>query len=58
MKIRLEVDLPIEKIHGATKGRVFDVIRLDGNRAVFAGDAGFEVTALCREYEIEKGVSE
>ncbi len=61
MKIRLLVDIPIEAKHGATKGRVFDVIRRDRlpkafklkrHRFWFMGDVGRECAAFGKEVEI------
>ena len=58
MKIVLLRDLPVEKKHGATKGRVFDISRKEENRVrggvhyYFIGDAGEEVGVLIHEYDI------
>ena len=55
MKIRLTLDLPIDKKHGATAGRVFEVVRQDlmgrSRRVFFVGDVGRECAALTHEYE-------
>ncbi len=45
MKIKLLVDLPIDHKHGATKGRVFELLKTDGpqrrpqDKFWFIGDA-------------------
>ena len=52
MTIRLLCDLPINARHGATKGRVFEVIRRDGGLAFVAGDAGVEFGVFLTRPEI------
>ena len=56
LKIRLLENLPIEKKHGARKGRVFEVVRQKKRQGrhypamyFFVGDAGEECGALERE---------
>jgi hypothetical protein len=56
MKIRLTVNLPIEKKHGAIAGRVFEVVKTKGRtirtqRVYFKGDAGDLCAAFWRECE-------
>ena len=50
MKVKLLQGLPIDHIHGATKGRVFDVRRQEGEgrwrKVFFMGDAGEECAAF------------
>ena len=60
MKIRLLIDLPVEKQHGCIKGRVFDVTRCDVNSTsrrgaakwFFMGDTGEECAAFLQEFEV------
>ncbi len=57
-KIKLLIDLPIEKRHGAFKGKVFDRIRekegteLRDSKYWFIGDAGLQCAAFFRECEV------
>lgn len=57
MRIRLLANLPIERKHGATKGREFEVKRRcnkypGGERLFFEGDEGEECAAFWREVEV------
>lgn len=56
VRIRLTRSLPIEKRHGADKGRVFVLVRREAEgrrrRAFFVGDAGEECAAFSGEYEL------
>ena len=51
MKIKLKIDLPIQKQHGATKGRVFEVLE-NRDKYSFFGDADEVCRAFPREVEI------
>jgi hypothetical protein len=57
MKIKLLVDLPLEAKHGATKGKIFKLIRSNGLvrhslvKFWFLGDAGEECAAFGNELE-------
>lgn len=57
MKIKLLIDLPLEKKHGANAGRVFELIRTTGPQRrsaakfFFMGDAGEECAAFGSECE-------
>ena len=55
MKIKLLVNLPIDKKHGAFKGKVFEVIgqkNFRGRLYYFTGDDGSKCGAYGRECEI------
>ena len=55
MEIRLLMDLPIEKKHGAMAGRVFECFRISTGRnrlAYFKGDMG-ETCGAYLNYECE-----
>ena len=52
-RMKLIIDLPIAKEHGATKGREFEITRREAGRdakVFFVGDAGEECAAFSREY--------
>lgn len=51
-KIRLTRNIPIGKEHGATAGRVFDVVRIKNGKLFFRGDAGELCAAWSHEYEV------
>ncbi len=57
MKIKLKVDLPLEKRHGATKGRVFEVL-MNRDRYTFVGDSGEQCFAFSSEVEVINEESE
>jgi hypothetical protein len=50
MKVKLLIDLPIDKKHGAVKGKVFDLLRIEGvgnrRKYFFIGGAGEECAAF------------
>jgi len=50
-RIELKQDLPIESKHGATKGRVFEVVD-DAGGFWFVGDAGERCKAWAREVKV------
>lgn len=51
-KIRLTRNIPIGKEHGATAGRVFDVVQIKKGKLFFRGDAGELCAAWSHEYEV------
>jgi len=51
-KIKLTMSIPVYKGHGATKGRIFDVIRFDEGGVFFMGDMKEEVKAWNHEFEV------
>lgn len=52
MKIRLTAYIPVDPVHGLTKGKVLDVLRTSDKGGVFVrSDAGGEVRVLNHEYE-------
>ena len=40
MKIRLKMDLPVEKMHGMTKGRELDVLEEDRDDPISGSESG------------------
>ena len=57
MKIKLLYDLPIDKIHGALKGSIFQVKRVSKELYYFDGVIGQECGAYSREVDIlEKAI--
>ena len=55
MRIRLIRDLPIEKKHGAVRGKEYVVTFAEkgrGARVFFEGDAGEQCAAFRGEYEL------
>ena len=56
MKIRLTKDVPVDKKHGLTAGKILDVIKRDDedrDGTWVVGDTGQKVRILAHEYEIE-----
>ena len=51
MKIRLKQDVPVEKKHGLTEGRVFDVLGTEHEIVSVMGDVGEPVWVRVHEYE-------
>jgi len=51
MKIKLTTDLPINKKHGAKKGKVFEVTKTNKRKHYFTGDDGNECAAYYNECE-------
>ena len=51
-RIRLTRNIPIGKEHGATVGRVFDVVEIKKGKLFFKGDAGVLCAAWSHEYEV------
>lgn len=58
MKIKLKWDLPVNKEHGLTKGRVLEVIGPPGGRRPepgeiwVASDIGGQIRVIGQEYEV------
>jgi hypothetical protein len=58
MKIQLTEDLPVHEKHGMTKGRVFEVLRIDRenkNDVWVRGDADEDVKVFWHEYQKTEG---
>ncbi len=51
MKIRLTQDVPVEKKHGMTKGRVFETVEEGHDMATVRGDVGEPILLQWHEYE-------
>ncbi len=51
MKIRLKQDVPVEKKHGMTKGRVFETVESGHDMVAVMGDVGEKVSLQWHEYE-------
>jgi hypothetical protein len=51
VKIRLTKDVPVEKKHGMTKGRVLEIVSSGYDCVVVMGDDEEEVTIQWHEYE-------
>jgi hypothetical protein len=52
MKIKLKVDVLVEPKHGLTAGRVFDVVKEEGNKYYVIGDIGEQCAVLSREFDV------